>query len=156
MRAVLARALVVSFVLAVAGGAAVLPGCATVGAALPDILAAIVDGGQILDAIAAFMASYFANHPDPVAQTKVADALAKCRAALNVAVRAAQGADAANSANVDQAFADFEGAYLALLELVKPYGVKPAPMPSTRLAAEPSRLTVPHPLAFRLSAQKGR
>ena len=129
-------------------------GCAALAAVLPDIVAALVDGGQILATIESFMASYFANHPDPVAQAKVADAILKARTALNLATRAAQGTNDANDKKLDQAFADFEAAYVELLKLVAPYGVKPA-RPGGNLSAAPGELVVPEPLSFR-TMHKGR
>ncbi len=122
-------------------------GCAAIVSALPAIIAAVTDSVQILDTIEAFVANYFGSHPDPAHQAKVADALAKCRIALNVALRVANGAQAADNAQVDKAFEDFKVAYLDLLGLVKPLGVHQVDK-SGRISAAPGVLYVPEPLAF--------
>lgn len=124
-------------------------GCAAVVAALPGIIAAVVDGMQVLDAIEAFVARFFASKPDAATQAKIQAALDKCRSALNVALRVAQGTDAASNAKTDAAFDEFKRAYLELLALVRPFGVQQA---SGALRAEVSpagdHLTVPEPLAL--------
>lgn len=122
---------------------ATLPGCAALTASLPVIIAAIIDGAQVIDAIEKFVDAYFVSHPDPIAQAKVAGAVAKCRSALNIALRSAQGAKEVDEQKVDAAFNDFKAAYLELLGLCKPYGVKPA---GGKLLASPGSLEVPEPL----------
>lgn len=118
-------------------------GCAAFVASLPVIIAAILDGAQIIDAIEHFVDAYFVAHPDPIAQAKVSEAVARCRSALNIALRSAQGAQEVDEQKVDAAFNDFKAAYIALLGLCKPYGVQPA---GGKLAASPGKLEVPEPL----------
>lgn len=125
----------------------VAPACATLSAVLPDVIAAVVDGGQILDTIEGFVANYFATHPDAAAEKKVSEALARARLALNVALRTAQGAKNVDDRQVDAAFENFKAAYLDLLALVKPFGVSSSP--NAALKAAPGHLDVPEPLAFR-------
>lgn len=152
-----ARSLAAPFRLFLLSASLALPtmGCAALGAVLPDVIAAVVDGQQILDAIADFVTKYFTNHPDPAAQTKVDEALAKARGALNVALRVAKGANGVANAQVDQAFADFEAAYLELVKLCAPYGVKVTPGHGARFQAAPGALYVPEPLAVSLAHKNG-
>lgn len=135
-------------VFAIAVGA---PGCAGVVTALPAIIATLVDAGQIIDTIDTFVRQWFLAHPDASAQAKVSEALVRARGALNVLLRAANGAKDVNDAKVDAAFNEFKIAYIALLELTKPYGVQVAPSTDARMQASSSgdRLTVPQPLAFK-------
>jgi len=121
-----------------------LPGCAAFAASLPAIIAAIIDGAQVLDAIEKFVNAYFVTHPDPVAQAKVNEAMVKCRSALNIALRSAQGAKNVDEQKVDQAFNDFKAAYLELITLCRPYGVRPSG--NAKLQASPTALEVPEPL----------
>ncbi len=133
-----------------------IPSCATVAALLPDVIAAVMDGAQILDAIENFVALYFVQHPDAEAQKKVGEAITKARMALNIALRTAQASDKLNDAQVEAAFVDFKAAYLELLALTKPYGVHPAG--NGRLMASPTGqgLEVPEPIAFHSKKGRGR
>lgn len=133
-----------------------LTGCAAIAAVLPDVIAAVLDGMQIIDVIEQFVARYFQSHPDPVAQKKVDDAILKARTALNVALRSAQGAKNLDDAQIDKAFEDFKQAYLELMALVRPYGVTPASSPAVMkatLSASGDTLTVPQPTAFKRGAR---
>lgn len=121
-------------------------GCAAVGAALPHIIAAVVDGVQVLDTIYAFVQQFFAKHPDADTQAKVEAALQKCRAALNVALRTAEGADGVANAQTDAAFEAFKQAYLELIALVRPLGVNTGDRLSAASAGD--TLVVPEPLAL--------
>ena len=123
-------------------------GCATVAAALPHIIAAIVDGGAIIDRIADYLAKWFALHPDPIIQPKVELAIAKARKALSAALHAAEGADKLDQAKVDAAFDDFKKAYLELIALARPYGVNMEGAP-LQVSPEGTSLVVPEPLALK-------
>ena len=124
-------------------------GCAAIAAALPAVIAAVVDGIQVLDAIEAFVNRFFATRPDAATQAKVSAALEKCRSALNVALRVAQGSDNATQAKTDAAFEEFKQAYLELLALVRPFGVQQASGAlRAQLSAGGDSLTVPEPLAL--------
>ncbi len=141
-----------AFFLALLSAFLALPitGCAGALAALPDVVAAVVDAGQIIDTIERFVANYFALHPDAAKQADVAKAIDKARTTLNIALRLAQGAqDAAVDRDVDAAFLNFKAAYIELIGLCKPYGVKETSMPRGSLRASPGELTVPQPLAFK-------
>lgn len=128
-----------------------LGGCAAL-SLLPTVIAAVVDGAQVIDAIADFVGKYFANHPDAATQAKIDAAIQTCRAALNTALRTAQGTDDLSNAKVDSAFDNFKAAYIQLLALVRPYGV--AESGTAKLAApQGDHLTVPTPLALTLSAR---
>ncbi len=124
-------------------------GCAALASALPTVLALVLDGMQVLDTIEAFVAHYFVQNPDAKAQEIVRQALTRCRAALNVALRSAQGAERLDQAQVDAAFDEFKKAYIALMSLVGPLGVRQVHGSTLRasLAAD-GKLEVPEPLAF--------
>lgn len=139
------RTLLATFVLVLCS-AFLAPGCAAIAAALPDVIAAVTDGAQIIDAIEHFVALYFASHPDADKQKAVGEAITKARSALNLALRSAQGAKDLDDAKIDAAFADFKAAYLELIALCAPYGVKQAKV--GRFAAAPGSLIVPEPIAF--------
>lgn len=123
------------------------PSCAPVFAALPHVIAAVVDAQQIIDTIVTFVDRWFVAHPDPVAKAKVDAAVMKTRAALNVLLRAANGAEKVGQEKIDAAFADFKAAYLELIALVHPYGVNPSPTENfPKLSASGDTLTVPTPV----------
>lgn len=122
--------------------------CAAVASILPHVIAAIVDGGQIIDRIAEYLSKWFAAHPDPVVQPKVELAITKCRAALSVALHAADGASKLDQAKVDAAFDDFKKAYLELIALASPYGVAVEGGP-VKARADGATLVVPQPLALK-------
>ena len=123
-------------------------GCAAVAAALPDVVAAVVDGAQILDAIEHFVGLYFAQHPDPPAQQRVGAAIARARSALQVALRTAQASQDARDGKVQAAFDEFRDAYLELVQMTRPYGVQATDVPSFRTAPGGERLLVPQPIAL--------
>ena len=142
------KTLISTLVLALLSAFLALPiqGCAPLFAALPDVIAAITDGAQIIDVIEHFVANYFVMHPDAEAQKKVAEAINRCRLSLNLALRTAQASKELNDQQVDAAFNDFKAAYIELLGLTKPYGVKPAG--GKMMTARGDSLEVPEPLAF--------
>ena len=126
---------------------AIVPACATVSSMLPHVIAAVVDGMGVIDAIAHFVGRYFDRNPNPEAQKTIDAALLKCRKALNAALHVAKGADKIDQARVDAAFEEFKQAYLELIDLVRPYGVS---MDSDEketfsASADGTRLTVPTP-----------
>lgn len=136
-----------------------LSGCAlfkTVASALPDVIAAVVDGMQVIDAIASFSDRWFANHPNPEAQKTVARAIDRARTSLNVALRLAQGTKNADDQKVNAAFEDFKAAYVDLLQLLRQFGlnVSSANQPGFKVTAGvggAETLEVPEPIAFRRS-----
>jgi hypothetical protein len=129
--------------------AMITPACAQVLSYLPDVIAAVQDGAAIVDAIERFCIIYFAQHPDPVASAKVFEAIDKTRAALDLALRTAQAAKSLDDQSVNAAFDQFKQAYLALLVLVRPYGVQEASLPGPlALRAQPGVLIVPQPIVF--------
>lgn len=125
---------------------AFLTACPAVISALPVIVATVQDAALILDTIEDFVQRYFAGHPDASRQKTVAQAIAKCRAALNATLRAARGVDELNQQKFDEAFADFKVAYAELLALVGPLGVRPSG--SLRVSPGGDQLEVPTPDAF--------
>jgi hypothetical protein len=134
-----------SFVLT---SATLVSNCATLVTSLPVIIAAVQDGSMVVDTIARFVELYFAKHGDksPVDPEKVRTAIERTRMALNAALRAAQGAEKLDQAQVDAAFADFKQAYIELTALVAPLGVRTG----DKLSARPGGLSVPEPMALKL------
>lgn len=126
-------------------------GCAWWISKLPVVIAAVQDGMIVVDGIQVFVDSWFKQKPDPVLEAKIDAAVAKARYALDAALRVAQGSDDLDQSKIDAAFAEFKQAYIDLLELVKPLGVKPE---GDKLAAAPTAgggLIVPEPLAFKIT-----
>jgi len=141
--------IVVAVLIVVGGLLGAVSGCGTAGF-LPSVLVAVTEAGQVLDAIVAFVTSYFLRHPDADAQVKVQKALVRCRTALSVLTRVAAGAEKVDQGRIDQAFAEFKAAYEELLALTEPYGVKKR----DGLAATAEMLAVPPAEAFRPQARR--
>ena len=127
------------------------PSCAAVLSALPKVVAAVTDAGQIVDSIKDFVDAYFVAHPDAAKQKLVDAAILKAKESLNLALRTANGAQELDQKKVDEAFADFKQAYRELLALVGPLGVRQdgtaAPL---KAAPGGDSLTVPEPAALTL------
>ena len=120
------------------------PGCATVAAYLPTVIAAVQDGALVVDTIERFADRYFAAKPNPELQKKADQAIARTRSALDAALRTASGAQDLNDAKVDEAFAEFRRAYTDMVALLGPLGLSTG----EGLRASPGGLTVPTPLAM--------
>lgn len=120
-------------------------GCSTIFSHLPNVLAYVQDGQLVLSTVESFANAWFAIHPDAAKQKLVNQAVAKAKTALDLAVRAAQGADGLKQADVDQAFGQFQLAYQDLLSLLGPLGVHEG---TGGLRATPDGLNVPRPLAL--------
>lgn len=124
-----------------------LMGCAAVLQLLPKVIATVTDAQMILDEIEDFVDAVFTARPDPKLQSSVDQALDRCRVALNVALRSANGAKNLNEDQVEEAFKNFQKAYRNLLVLVEPLGVVQVDS-GDKLSASPNQLTVPPPLAL--------
>lgn len=125
-------------------------GCAAVAAYLPSIVAAITDATLILDNIKSFADRYFVVKPDPTLQEKVDSAVSRARIALDLAIRATQGASDLTQEQIDKAFSEFKDAYVDLLKLVEPIGVTTG----DGIKVVPGGLNVPSPMALALKAGK--
>lgn len=125
--------------------------CAVAMSHLPLVIAAVTDGAMVLDAIVVFVGKSPILIADDVRRGQVESAIATARAALNIALRVAQGVQAMAQAQIDEAFRDFRMAYAALLVLVGPLGVKTSG--SNLMAASPGVLLVPEPIAYRIHAK---
>jgi len=134
---------------------AVLPGCAgcTLATVLPTVIEVITDASLILQTIETFVNAFFAKRPDPALQQKIADALNKARLTLVTAGHLADGLSDANDGRVGAAFSDFKAAYVALLDLIVPLGVRQGG--SLQVAPDalgaPAGLVVPRPRALTLT-----
>jgi hypothetical protein len=113
--------------------------CATVVPYLPTVLSYVTTAINALNSIDAFVD---AAVPDGDAKKKIDMAIARTQSALAGAQAAIRGAEHLTQAQVDAAFDEFQRAYVELLILVKPYGVRTAE-PGERLSAMPGGLTVP-------------
>lgn len=120
------------------------PGCATVAAWLPTVIAYVQDGAIVVDTIERFADKYFDSHPGTDLEKKADLAIARTRAALDAVLHVATGADNINKAQVDAAFDEFRKAYGELVALLAPIGVSSG----GALRAAPGHLTVPAPLAM--------
>lgn len=118
---------------------ALAPSCATVAPYLPTVISYVTTAINAIDSIDAFVD---ATVPDSETKKKIDMAIARTLSALNAAQAATRGADHLTQAQVDAAFDEFQRAYVELLILVKPYGVR-AVQAGERLAARPGGLTVP-------------
>lgn len=139
------RATMLSVALAVASSS-----CAAVLPMLPKVIHAVSDGIMILDQVEHFIGTYFALHPDKERQAKVGQMLARARAALIAANRAAQGADDLSQQKVDKAFDEFKDAYRELYVMLSGFGLlKPADSDKASVS-EDGKLELPDPLVFSL------
>jgi len=115
---------------------------------LPQVIAAATDASLVLDAIQSFVNQFFAKAPDPAAQAKVEQAIARARAAADVALRTAQASQQLTQKDIDAAFAGFKEAYDALMVLVGPMGVRETKLgePQRMGVTADGMLSVPRPL----------
>jgi hypothetical protein len=127
-------------------------GCAEILSFLPKVIASVAEAQIVLDRIEKFSTIVFAAAPNPALQRNVDQALDRCRTALAVALRTANGAKELGEKDAIAAFDDFKKAYQNLLVLVQPLGVAEGG-PGAKLAATPGGLTVPPLMA--LSPQGG-
>lgn len=133
--------------------------CGPVLSALPKVVAAVTDGLQIIDLIEQHATLVLANtNADAATREKVHDAIVLAKTTLNAALRSAQGAEALgklDQASADMAFARFKEAYLALLEVVQPLGIRESgTMLGARATVNGTTLSVPRPEAFALQVQR--
>lgn len=119
--------------------------CAAVVSYLPTVVAVVQDALIVVDQIKVFVDGVHAVKPD-TDLTKVYQAIARTKTALDGALRATNGVDHLTKEQADEAFADFRVAYQDLVALVAPLGVSTGP----GLKAGPGTLQVPEPLALRL------
>lgn len=129
---------------------AVPTGCAAlqpVVSSLPTALAYIQDAQLILTGLEQFYQAYFAAKPNPDLQTKVVKADVEARAALDAALRVVTAAQELDQQKIDEAFADFRTAYIDLVGILGPLGVRRA-APSARMGASDTGFLVPDPLVI--------
>jgi hypothetical protein len=129
---------------------AAAPGCATVAAYLPTVIAAVTDGALVVDTIERFADRYFRSRPDAEFQKKVDVAIARTRSALDLILRTAGAADAHNQGDREKALAEFREAYTHLVALLGPIGLMTAPPGGALMAMPGDRLMVPEPMALTL------
>lgn len=123
-------------------------GCPSLLSALPAVTSAIVEVGNVVDTIAAWVALYFKQRPDDALERRAGEAIARTRNAMNAVLRLADAAKSANDGQVSSAFDQLEAAYKELLELTRPMGVRPEGVASGRVgvAVDSPVLTVPSTL----------
>lgn len=120
----------------------VSPGCATLGGALPEILAAVQDSQLVLDAIDAFVHQVMRSKNDPAMLDKIEGGMARARTALDAALRLARGSKDLDDARVQEGFAEFQRAYEDLVVLVRALGVR-VDAGGGRMQATATGLSVP-------------
>lgn len=135
----------IALILSVAAASFGFIGCAAVMSNLPAVIAYVQDGQIVLDTIVRFVDAFFVTRPNADLQAKVDRAVARARSALDLALRAASGTGKINQADIDGAFNDFKVAYLDLMALVGPLGVKTG---SALAAAPGGGLVVPEPMVL--------
>jgi len=69
----------------------------------------------------------FAFSPNPTLQSKVEAGIADARAALDGGLKICMGGENLSQSQIDQAFANFKGAYTDILGLLGPLGIHRAP-----------------------------
>lgn len=100
-------------------------GCgATLGTIIAVVLSVVNDAILIVDQISGYVDEYFAENENVELQKKVNDAVFRCREALILINHAAQGGKALGSEDVQLALAEFNKAFYALMNLVRPLGVR--------------------------------
>ncbi|HEV3059763.1 MAG TPA: hypothetical protein VGY48_16040 [Vicinamibacterales bacterium] len=121
--------------------------CATLGVAIPIVIAAVQGADLAVNAIESFADGWFAAHPNPTLQNKVSLAIQKAREALAALNALTIGVGDVDQGQLTAAFANFEQAYNDLLSLVGPIGVHAGNVSTMR--AEAGSLTVPPASAFK-------
>ncbi len=122
-----------------------VPSCAAIYSNLPKVIAYAQDAQLVVGAVESFSHAYFQVSPNPDLEKKVDTAIARARAAIDSAIRTADGAGALQNADLDTAFDEFRVAYSDLINLVKPLGIETG----SGLKASPhGGLVVPEPLAL--------
>lgn len=134
-----------------------LSACSAMSSVLPvlvDIVTAVQDAQTILDTIDANVTalSKAGNIPDDVLK-KYAQTMEKARAGLRIALRATSGAQSLSQQQVDQAFADFRGAYKELVDLLKSVGLVGTDG-TMRVSPEGAQMQLPEPLALNIRVRK--
>ena len=129
-------------------------GCgAPLATVLPDVIKTVTDASLILDRVESYVDRVFGMVPNPEYEAKVGAALDKARTALSVALRASEGAQAANDGDAAKALDDFRAAYAELMKLAAPLGAwregQPPPLGSGEHTGPIAPLVVPDPMAMR-------
>lgn len=99
------------------------PGCATVAAALPTILAVVQEAELAVNMIATLADVFYRTHPNAAQQKTVEDAVARTRTALAAVLAATDGAGELDQGKLALAFDDFKKAYDDLLDATAGLGV---------------------------------
>jgi hypothetical protein len=104
----------------------ILPACAALTSALPQINAAISDTTLVLNGIETAVDAYQTAHPlSPADRIEYDQLLAQAYQALSTGTRAVSDLKAVDQGQYDAAFRDFAGAYETLTAFLKLKGVSP-------------------------------
>jgi hypothetical protein len=136
-------------------------GCGLLSSAAPvlnDVLVYAQDASTILDIVDSITKKYFASHPDAAKEEEVSQKMLACRAAVNVAVRATQGAKAADQGKTEEAYAQFRAAYKELTALLTALHLAP-PVDSPKKGVVAATygatlIEIPEPLAMKVHEVK--
>jgi len=134
-------------------------GCGLLSSAAPvlnDVLVYAQDASTILDIVDSITKKYFASHPDAAKEEEVSQKMLACRAAVNVAVRATQGAKAADQGKTEEAYTQFRAAYKELTALLTALHLAPPAAHHGAVAATygATLVEIPEPLAMKVHEVK--
>lgn len=151
-------------VAALAVCAASLPGCAIfkgAGPVVKDVSNTVIEDAQegktIVDALHSTANIFFLLHSDPPTQAKVEQVFVDVNLALDAAIRAGTGANAANDGDYNLAFAQFRAAYAKLMQVLQDAGIVSPDASSGKFAVvrggDAGRVDMPVP---RASLERGK
>ena len=94
---------------------------------ISEVEAGITDAEIAIQTIVAGVNAYFALHPNPDLQAKIANVVADTQSALRVVTSALAGASSIADGNVQTALQAFGQAYAALMALIAQINIQTAP-----------------------------
>jgi hypothetical protein len=98
--------------------------CAAILPVIPTVVSVLTDALVVLGIIDSAVNRYFNQHPDKTdLQNKYVKAYQKALNALNAAQHTLNGVTELDQKKYDEAFSDFKGAYIALLDLLEQEGL---------------------------------
>ena len=142
--------------LALFGAITVLPGCAAFAAAIPvitEVVTYVSDAQQILSAIQIISQTFFAEHPNPDLQKKLAQDLSEAHLALDTIVQIGQGAKDLSDKDLVDAIAKFQKVYTDIDAILKQTGLVP-PAGTLRATAPGGPARIPTPMLMTLKVKK--
>lgn len=151
MTKICSRIIPAALALALLAASMALPGCATLRPVvdnLPKAVAYAQDAELVVTGLETFEKGYYMVKPNPAQQAIVENGIADARSALDAGIRICEGTTELSASQVDLAFSDFRKAYIDVVGLLGPIGVKRG-TPGTRMGASPGGYVAPDPLLLR-------